>query len=88
MTSMTGSVTTSTLSVAGFVWCCQKLNGRIAFRRAPHTIIFDPWSGYYQIKEHGETVFVSRSVSECLENAAEIVLDYYAAKMIPSWEQA
>jgi hypothetical protein len=86
MTSMTGSVTTSTLSVGGFVWCCQRVNGRIAFRRSPHAIIFHPWSGFYQITENGETVFVARSVTECLENATEIVLDYYATGIIPSWE--
>jgi hypothetical protein len=84
---MTGSVTTSTLAIAGIVWSCHKMNGRIAFRRTPHAIIFDPWSGYYQIKEHGETVFVARSVSECLENATEIVFDYHAAQIVPSWEQ-
>ena len=49
--------------------------------------MFDPRSGYYQIKEHGETVFVARSVSECLENATEIVFDYHAAQIVPSWEQ-
>lgn len=85
---MTGSVTTSTLAIQGIVWCCHKINGRIAFRHTPHAIIFDPWSGYYQIKEHGETVFVSRSVSECLQNAAAIVWDYYADQIVPSWEAA
>lgn len=86
MTSMQHNCTTSTLTVQGITWSCHKLNGRIGFRRSPHAIIFDPKSGYYQIKEHGETVFVARSVSECLENAAEIVFDYHAALIVPSWE--
>ena len=88
MTSMQQTCTTSTLTVQGITWTCHKLNGRIGFRRSPHAIMFDPRSGYYQIKEHGEVVFVARSVSECLENAAEIVWEYHANLIVPSWEAA
>lgn len=86
MMSTTGSVTATTLCVAGLVWVCSKMNGRVAFRHAPHAILFNPCTGYYQIKECGETVFAAKSVSECLENAAEIVWDYHANRIVPSWE--
>lgn len=79
-------LSTTTLTVQGIVWECSKFNGRVAFRCAPHSIIFDPWSGFYQIREKGETVFVARSVAECLENAAEIIFDFYADSIVPSWE--
>ena len=85
MMNMNGPVT-STLCVAGLVWVCQKMNGRVAFRHAPHAILFNPCTGYYQIKECGETVFAAKSVSECLENAAGIVWDYHADRIVPSWE--
>lgn len=75
-----------TLSVAGIAWSYQKYNGRVAFCYRHHAIVFDCNSGYYQIKERGETVFAARSVSECLQNAAEYVWDYYASQITPSWE--
>jgi len=85
MMSMTGQATTVTLSIQGIVWSCSKIKGRIAFSHNKHIISFNPWSSHYQIKENGETVFAARSVTECLENAAEIVLDFYADQVAPSW---
>lgn len=75
-----------TLTVQGISWCYLKHNGRVAFGFGHHSITFDPCSGYYHIKERGETVFAARSVTECLENAAEIVFDFYASQITPSWE--
>ena len=85
--SMTGAATTTTLTIQGIVWCVCKIKGRIAFTHNKHVISFNPWSSHYQIREGGETVFASRSVTECLENASEIVFDFYAAQTVPSWEQ-
>lgn len=75
-----------TLTVQGIAWTYQRYNGRVAFCYGKHCIIFDCNSGYYQIKEAGETVFVARSVTECLENAAEYVWEYHASQFVPSWE--
>lgn len=86
MMNMTGPATTSTLTIQNIVWFCKKVKGRIAFAHNRHLISFNPWSSHYQIRENGETVFASRSVSECLENASEIVLDFYADRIVPSWE--
>lgn len=77
---------TGTLTVQGITWAYLRYNGKLAFRYGAHAIVFDINSGYYQIKELGETVFVSRSVTECLENAAEYVWEYHAAQFVPSWE--
>ncbi len=76
-----------TLTVQGIPWCYLKHNGRVAFGFGHHAILFEPCSGYYQIKELGETVFAARSACECLENASEIVFDFYAAQIVPSWER-
>jgi hypothetical protein len=78
--------TTGTLSIKGINWCYMKCHGRVAFAYRHHSILFEPRSGYYQLREKNETVFAARSVTECLENAAEYVWDFYAAKLIPSWE--
>jgi hypothetical protein len=86
MMSMTGSATTSTLTIQGIVWCVCKVKGRIAFTHNEHVISFNPWSSHYQIKEGNEVVFASRSVTECLENASEIVFDFYSTRIVPSWE--
>jgi hypothetical protein len=94
MMSMIGPATTVTLTIKGIVWVCSKIKGRIAFSHNKHLISFNPWSSHYQIKEGNEVVFASRSVTECLENATEIVLDFYsediifdfhASHVVPSW---
>lgn len=87
MMSMIGAAATSTLTIQGIVWSCSKIKGRIAFTHGNHVISFNPWSSHYQIKEGDEVVFASRSVTECLENASEIVFDFYADRIVPSWEQ-
>lgn len=79
-------VNSGTLTAQGIAWAYLKHNSRVAFVCGHHAITFEPCSGYYQIKECGETVFASRSVTECLENAAEIVWDFHADRIVPSWE--
>jgi hypothetical protein len=79
-------IMSNTLTVQGIAWASMKYNGKIAFGYGHHAIVFDINSGYYQIKEDGETVFAARSVSECLENAAEYVWECHAAQFVPSWE--
>lgn len=83
---MLAACTTGTLSVQGIKWAYMRCHGRVAFAFRYHSIHFDPWSGYYQIREKGETIFAARSVTECLENAAEYVWDFHADKLTPSWE--
>lgn len=80
------NMNTGTLTVRGIAWAYLRYNGKLAFRYGAHAIIFDINSGYYQIKELGETVFASKSVTDCLEVASEYVLDYHAAQIVPSWE--
>jgi hypothetical protein len=75
-----------TLTVQGITWLYQKYNGKVAFSHGEVAILFDINSGYYQIKEAGETLFASRSVVECLENGADCVLEYHASRITPSWE--
>jgi len=77
--------TTGTLTVQGICWKYQRYNGKVAFCHGKHCIVYDCNSGYYQIKEAGETVYVAKSVSECLEHAAEYVWDYLASRFAPSW---
>jgi hypothetical protein len=62
-------------------------NSKVGFGFGRHAIIFDLLANCYVIKENGETVFGSGSVSECLEQAAPIVWDYYANQFTPSWEK-
>lgn len=77
---------TGTLLAQGILWTYQRYNGKVAFRHGDLAIVWDCNSGYYQIKERGETVFVARSVTECLENAPEYVWEYHANQIVPSWE--
>lgn len=78
--------TAGTLSVQGIAWTYLKHNGKVAFECGKHAIHFVPQTNLYHVKEKGDTVFVSGSVSECLEEATPIVLDYHASKLTPSWE--
>lgn len=83
---MSTMVNSGTLTAQGIPWTYLRYNGKLAFGYGAHAIVFDIISGYYQIKERGETVFASKSVTECLANAAEYVWEYYAAQYVPSWE--
>lgn len=77
--------TTGTLTIQGISWRYQRYCGKVAFCHGKHCIVYNSNSGYYQIKEAGETIFAARSVTECLENAAEYVWEYHASKLTPSW---
>lgn len=83
MISMTAA---GTLAVQGILWTYLKYNGKVAFGFGRHAIHFVPQTNLYHVKENGETVFASGSVSECLEEATPIVLDFYSEQIVPSWE--
>lgn len=72
----------------GIVWNSCKHNGKVAFCNGAHAIVFEDKTGLFHLKENGETVYVDRKVVACLEHADDIILDYHADKIIPSWEAA
>lgn len=78
--------TGGTLTIQGIDWRYLKYNGKLALQYGHHAIIFDHQSGYYLIKQRGETVFASHGITDCLENVTECVLDYHARQIVPSWE--
>jgi hypothetical protein len=79
-----GTLTT----IDGIKWRIQSLNGRAAFRYHCHAIHFDTHSRLYHLKEKGETVFVARTSSECLEVASFYIWDHAASQITPSWERS
>lgn len=74
----------ATLTIQNITWACFKHEGKTAFGHNAHAIVAH--SGYYLLKEKGETVFVGKNVVECLEVAHEYVLEYHASQIVPSWE--
>jgi len=78
----------TTLTVQGITWASMKYNGKLALGYRKHAIAWDCGSGKYHILEEGRSIFSDSSVTACLENAAALVWDYYASKIIPSWEVA
>ncbi len=75
-----------TLTVQGIPWAYMKHNGKLAFGFGKHAIHFVPQTGFYHLKEAGETVFTANTVAEVLDNASEFVLDFHANQLTPSWE--
>lgn len=70
----------------GIVWACLSHNGRVAFGHNDHAIHFEPKTGFFHLKESGETVFVAKSPAAVLESASEYIWEHYASQFIPSWE--
>jgi hypothetical protein len=75
-----------TLTVQNIEWCCQRYNNKLAYGFGKHAIVYDIVTGFFHIKESGETVFVAKTMVECLEVAHEYVFESLASKIIPSWE--
>jgi hypothetical protein len=75
-----------TLTVGGIKWNALRYCERLAFGFLKHAIVYCPSTGFYHLKESGETVFADRSVAVCLEHATEYVWDYYARQIKPIWE--
>jgi hypothetical protein len=75
-----------TLTVQGISWAYMKHNDKLAFGFGKHAIHFVPQTGFYHLKEAGETIYAATTVAECLDNAAPHVLDFYADQITPSWE--
>lgn len=75
-----------TLTIQGITWTYLSFNGKVAFGFGDHAIHYVPSTGLFHIKEKGETISVSKQVSECLEEASTIVWEYLASKITPSWE--
>jgi hypothetical protein len=73
--------------VRGIKWQYHYYNEKVAFGLLNHTIVYLPYTGYYHLKELGETIFADRSAEVCLMNAPEYIWEYYAAQFKPSWEQ-
>jgi hypothetical protein len=78
---------TGTLTVQGIPWAYTKHNDKLAFGYGKHAIHFVPQTGYYHLKEAGETIFAATTVAGCLDNATPFVLDYHASLIVPSWEE-
>lgn len=86
MISMTPG-TPGTLTVQGIPWFYTKHNDKVAFGFGHHAIIFNNDLGCYCIMQDGESAGCFGGVAECLERASDIVFDYYADRIIPSWEE-
>ena len=78
-----GTLTT----IDGIKWRIQSLNGRAAFRHECHAIHFDITTRLYHLKEKGETVYVAKTSSECLEVASFYIWENAACQKTPSWGQ-
>lgn len=76
-----------TLTVKGIQWTASRHNGKLSFGFRRHGIVFVPQTGFYHLKEGGETLFADRSVAICLEHASEVVWEHYAKQFQPSWEK-
>lgn len=72
----------------GIVWTCLSHHGRVAFGHNEHAINYEPSTGYFHLKEKGETLSVSKSPAFLLETANEYIWEHYASQFIPSWEAA
>lgn len=74
-----------TLTIQGIVWNCSTFNGKVSFCFQAHCIIFDSLSRMWVMKENGEPIFADRSRVHVLEHAAELVWEYHANQIVPSW---
>jgi hypothetical protein len=72
-----------TLETKGITWSYLTYNNRIAFGYNHHAIVYD--NSFYHLKENGRSIFKGSQVHECLE-VSSMVLDYYANKIVTSWE--
>lgn len=75
-----------TLTVQGIPWAYTKYNGKVAFGYGKHAIHYVPQTGFFHLKQGGETVFSATTVAEVLDKATPFVLDYHASKIITTWE--
>lgn len=77
----------STLTMRdGTQWCFLRHNDRLAFGHKAFAIHWVPQTGYYHLKEKGETVFVAKTPLECLAVASEYLLDSMANQFVPCWD--
>lgn len=72
----------------GTCWTYRKHNGRIAFEHKAFAIHYVPQTGLFHLKESVETIFVAKTPEEILALAPDAMLDHYASKIVPSWEQS
>ena len=75
----------TTLTVQGIVWQSLKYNGKIGFKTDHHAVVFNIDKQLHCVMQDGQCRFMG-SVSECLEAASGIVFDFYAHRIVPSWE--
>lgn len=71
----------------GIVWSTVKHNGNCAFLCGPHAICFNDRTGYFHLTELGETRFIAKYASDCLEASSEYIWDFHADQIVPMWEQ-
>jgi len=75
----------STLTIGSIIWHIHSHEGKAAFVFSnSHAIMFH--EGMYVIVSKGNTVYMNKSVSECLKASTDIILDSLAENIVPCWE--
>lgn len=74
-------------TLIGVEWFTLKHNGRIAYQHSGHGICFNSADKLWQVMTAGRVIFSSKDISSCLEEGSRIVLDSYASRFKPSWEE-